>query len=93
MLLKCRPGHSVNGLYTCISPRALHAPIQNLATNPSIKVLLVDIMTMAEAHPLDIVVIGAGISGLTAAGALGRQGHRVVVGFLLVHSVSITVEC
>jgi hypothetical protein len=31
---------------------------------------------------------------LTAAGALGRQGHRVVVGFLLlVHSASIKVEC
>lgn len=50
-------------------------------------------MTMTEARPLDIVVIGAGISGLTAAGALGRQGHRVVVGLNLVlaHSVSIMV--
>ncbi|KAL4747083.1 hypothetical protein BDW72DRAFT_206794 [Aspergillus terricola var. indicus] len=34
---------------------------------------------MAEARPLDIVIIGAGIAGLTAAGALGRQGHHVVV--------------
>lgn len=40
-------------------------------------------MTMTEARPLDIIVIGAGISGLTAAGALGRQGHRVVVGHFL----------
>lgn len=50
-------------------------------------------MTMTEARPLDIVVIGAGISGLTAAGALGRQGHRVVVGLILVlvYSVSIMV--
>lgn len=40
-------------------------------------------MTMTEARPLDIIVIGAGISGLTAAGALGRQGHRVVVGNFL----------
>ncbi|KAL4929775.1 uncharacterized protein BDV17DRAFT_297965 [Aspergillus undulatus] len=34
---------------------------------------------MPEAKPLEIIIIGAGISGLTAAGALGRQGHRVVV--------------
>ncbi|KAL4805176.1 hypothetical protein BDV18DRAFT_25535 [Aspergillus unguis] len=34
---------------------------------------------MDDSKPLDIVIIGAGISGLTAASALGRQGHRVVV--------------
>ncbi|KAL4914675.1 hypothetical protein BDW62DRAFT_204430 [Aspergillus aurantiobrunneus] len=34
---------------------------------------------MPESKPLEIIVVGAGISGLTAAGALGRQGHRVVV--------------
>ncbi|KAL4978988.1 hypothetical protein BDW66DRAFT_157852 [Aspergillus desertorum] len=34
---------------------------------------------MTEARPLDIIIIGAGIAGLTAAGALGRQGHHVVV--------------
>lgn len=30
-------------------------------------------------QPLDVLVIGAGIAGLTAAIALGKQGHRVVV--------------
>lgn len=30
-------------------------------------------------QPLDVLVIGAGIAGLSAAIALGRQGHRVVV--------------
>lgn len=30
-------------------------------------------------RPLDILVIGAGIAGLSAAIALGKQGHRVVV--------------
>ncbi|KAL4794975.1 hypothetical protein BDV19DRAFT_178493 [Aspergillus venezuelensis] len=34
---------------------------------------------MPAARPLDIIIIGAGISGLTAAGTLGRQGHRVTV--------------
>ncbi|KAL2835817.1 hypothetical protein BJY01DRAFT_252322 [Aspergillus pseudoustus] len=34
---------------------------------------------MKEHHPLNIVIIGAGISGLTAAIALGKQGHRVVI--------------
>lgn len=29
--------------------------------------------------PLKIVVIGAGIAGLSAAIALGKQGHEVVV--------------
>lgn len=29
--------------------------------------------------PLDVLIIGAGIAGLTAAIALGKQGHRVVV--------------
>ncbi|KAK0822319.1 hypothetical protein LTR03_018226, partial [Friedmanniomyces endolithicus] len=30
-------------------------------------------------RPLDILVIGAGIAGLSAAIALGKQGHRVVI--------------
>ncbi|KAH8433957.1 FAD-dependent oxidoreductase [Aspergillus melleus] len=30
-------------------------------------------------RPLDVLVIGAGIAGLTAAIALGKQGHRVVI--------------
>jgi salicylate hydroxylase len=30
-------------------------------------------------QPLDILVIGAGIAGLSAAIALGKQGHRVVL--------------
>ncbi|KAJ5457427.1 hypothetical protein N7475_008815, partial [Penicillium sp. IBT 31633x] len=30
-------------------------------------------------QPLDVLVIGAGIAGLTAAIALGKQGHRVVI--------------
>ncbi|KAL2827944.1 hypothetical protein BDW59DRAFT_53118 [Aspergillus cavernicola] len=34
---------------------------------------------MQASQPLSIVVVGAGISGLTAAIALGKQGHRVVV--------------
>jgi heterodisulfide reductase subunit A-like polyferredoxin len=43
----------------------------------------VDNDIMAEARALDIIIIGAGIAGLTAAGALGRQGHHVVVGLTL----------
>ncbi|OJJ34533.1 hypothetical protein ASPWEDRAFT_185018 [Aspergillus wentii DTO 134E9] len=31
------------------------------------------------AQPLDVVIIGAGIAGLSAAIALGKQGHRVVI--------------
>ncbi|KAL4982435.1 hypothetical protein BDW68DRAFT_192150 [Aspergillus falconensis] len=34
---------------------------------------------VTEARPLEIIIIGAGIAGLTAAAALGRQGHHVVV--------------
>ncbi|KAL4940200.1 hypothetical protein BDV06DRAFT_24395 [Aspergillus oleicola] len=34
---------------------------------------------MPASRPLDVIIVGAGISGLTAAGALGRQGHRVIV--------------
>ncbi|KAL4867784.1 hypothetical protein BDV12DRAFT_209604 [Aspergillus spectabilis] len=34
---------------------------------------------MLEAKPLDVIIVGAGISGLAAAAALGKQGHRVVV--------------
>lgn len=30
-------------------------------------------------EPLDVIVVGAGIGGLSAAIALGKQGHRVVV--------------
>ena len=36
------------------------------------------IMTVS-AQPLDVLVVGAGIAGLSAAIALGKQGHRVVV--------------
>lgn len=32
-----------------------------------------------ENKPLDVLVIGAGVAGLSAAIALGKQGHRVVV--------------
>ncbi|KAI9039426.1 FAD-dependent oxidoreductase [Aspergillus affinis] len=32
-----------------------------------------------DQRPLDVLVIGAGIAGLTAAIALGKQGHRVVI--------------
>jgi salicylate hydroxylase len=34
---------------------------------------------MTVGRPLDVLVIGAGIAGLSAAIALGKQGHRVVV--------------
>lgn len=34
---------------------------------------------MTKAQPLRVVIVGAGISGLTAAVGLGREGHRVVV--------------
>ncbi|KAL2810152.1 hypothetical protein BJX63DRAFT_328766 [Aspergillus granulosus] len=34
---------------------------------------------MKEQHSLNIVIVGAGIAGLTAAIALGKQGHRVVI--------------
>ncbi|KAJ5929879.1 hypothetical protein N7454_006829 [Penicillium verhagenii] len=32
-----------------------------------------------ELEPLDILVVGAGVAGLSAAIALGKQGHRVIV--------------
>lgn len=32
-----------------------------------------------SAQPLDVLVVGAGIAGLSTAIALGKQGHRVVV--------------
>ncbi|PLB52241.1 FAD/NAD(P)-binding domain-containing protein [Aspergillus steynii IBT 23096] len=32
-----------------------------------------------QRDPLDVLIIGAGIAGLTAAIALGKQGHRVVI--------------
>jgi 2-polyprenyl-6-methoxyphenol hydroxylase-like FAD-dependent oxidoreductase len=35
-------------------------------------------MTVTD-KPLDVLVVGAGIAGLSAAIALGKQGHRVVV--------------
>ncbi|KAJ5757270.1 uncharacterized protein N7511_007452 [Penicillium nucicola] len=35
-------------------------------------------MTVTD-KPLDVVVVGAGIAGLSAAISLGKQGHRVVV--------------
>ncbi|OQE00009.1 hypothetical protein PENVUL_c060G06595 [Penicillium vulpinum] len=35
-------------------------------------------MTVSD-QPLDVLVIGAGIAGLSAAIALGKQGHRVVI--------------
>ncbi|OJJ57935.1 hypothetical protein ASPSYDRAFT_152819 [Aspergillus sydowii CBS 593.65] len=34
---------------------------------------------MTKAQPLRVVIVGAGIAGLTAAIGLGREGHRVVV--------------
>ncbi|KAL5335218.1 hypothetical protein BJX70DRAFT_401821 [Aspergillus crustosus] len=34
---------------------------------------------MSEPKPLDVIIVGAGISGLAAAAALGKQGHRVIV--------------
>ncbi|OJJ04459.1 hypothetical protein ASPVEDRAFT_196891 [Aspergillus versicolor CBS 583.65] len=34
---------------------------------------------MTKAQPLRVVIVGAGFAGLTAAIALGREGHRVVV--------------
>ena len=34
---------------------------------------------MAASDQLNVLVIGAGIAGLSAAIALGKQGHRVVV--------------
>lgn len=30
-------------------------------------------------QPLEVLVVGAGIAGLSVAIALGKQGHRVVV--------------
>lgn len=36
-------------------------------------------MTQTANQPLDVLVVGAGIAGLSAAIALGKQGHRVVV--------------
>ncbi|KAF7516112.1 hypothetical protein PCG10_002450 [Penicillium crustosum] len=35
-------------------------------------------MTVSN-QPLDVLIIGAGIAGLSAAIALGKQGHRVVI--------------
>lgn len=32
-----------------------------------------------ESRPLQVLIVGAGIAGLTAAIALGQQGHQVVV--------------
>ncbi|CAP96294.1 Pc21g13970, partial [Penicillium rubens Wisconsin 54-1255] len=34
---------------------------------------------MTASDQLDVLVIGAGIAGLSAAIALGKQGHRVVI--------------
>lgn len=36
-----------------------------------------------ESRPLQVLIVGAGIAGLTAAIALGQQGHHVVVRQLL----------
>lgn len=35
-------------------------------------------MTVVD-RPLDVLIVGAGIAGLSAAIALGKQGHRAVV--------------
>lgn len=32
-----------------------------------------------DTKPLDVLIIGAGVAGLSAAIAFGKQGHRVVV--------------
>ncbi|KAF9894800.1 hypothetical protein FE257_004421 [Aspergillus nanangensis] len=32
-----------------------------------------------ESHPLQVLIVGAGIAGLSAAIALGKQGHHVVI--------------
>jgi NADPH-dependent 2,4-dienoyl-CoA reductase/sulfur reductase-like enzyme len=32
-----------------------------------------------ENKPLEVLVVGAGVAGLSAAIALGKQGHRVTV--------------
>ena len=34
-------------------------------------------MMERAAHPLDVLIVGAGIAGLTAAGLLLRSGHKV----------------
>jgi salicylate hydroxylase len=38
-------------------------------------------MTVAD-RSLDVLIVGAGIAGLSAAIALGKQGHSVVVSSL-----------
>lgn len=47
-------------------------------------------MTVVD-RPLDVLIVGAGIAGLSAAIALGKQGHRVVVSIL--HAVRYLAKC
>jgi ribulose 1,5-bisphosphate synthetase/thiazole synthase len=47
-------------------------------------------MTVVD-RPLDVLIVGAGIAGLSAAIALGKQVHRVVVSIL--HAVRYLEKC
>jgi monoamine oxidase len=40
---------------------------------------LKDILPLSATHDADVIVVGAGISGLACAATLVRQGHRVIV--------------
>lgn len=39
----------------------------------------IDVKRIMTDRPLEVLVVGAGIAGLSVAIALGKQGHRVVV--------------
>lgn len=40
------------------------------------------IMDQPPARPLDILVIGAGVGGLTAAAALRKSGHHIRISYI-----------